>query len=76
MPNVQVRNVSEEVYGVLVRRAQKEGQSLQQYLSDQLSQIACRPTLEEVFSQIDEQSLGRISSQDVVSALEVERACS
>ncbi|MYB10044.1 MAG: hypothetical protein F4Y28_08700 [Acidimicrobiia bacterium] len=74
MPNVQVRNVPDEVHSVLVRRAQNAGQSLQQYLSDQLSQMASRPTIEEVFERIEGRRLGRISSEDVVAALDAERA--
>lgn len=74
MPNVQVRNVPDEVHIVLVQRARKAGQSLQQYLSDQLSQMASRPTMEEVFERIEGQSLGRVSSEEAVAALEAERA--
>lgn len=74
MPNVQVRNVPDEVHSVLMRRARKAGQSLQRYLSDQLSQMASRPTMEEVFERIEGQSLGRVSSEDAVAALEAERA--
>lgn len=74
MPNVQVRNVPDEVHSVLVRRAQKAGQSLQQYLSNQLSQMASHPTIEEVFERIEGRRLGKISSEDVVAALDAERA--
>lgn len=74
MPNVQVRNVPDEVHSVLVRRARQAGQSLQQYLSDQLSQMASHPTMEEVFERIEGRSLGRITSEDAVAALEAERA--
>jgi len=74
MPNVQVRNVPEEVHRVLVRRAKQAGQSLQQYLSDQLSQMASRPTMEEVFERVENQRSGCISSEEAVAALEAERA--
>lgn len=74
MPNVQVRNVPDEVHNVLVGRAKRAGQSLQQYLSDQLSQMASRPTVEEVFERIEGRRLGRLSSEDAVAALEAERA--
>ena len=74
MPNVQVRNVPDEVHNVLVGRAKRAGQSLQQYLSDQLFQMASRPTVEEVFERIEGRRLGRLSSGDAVAALEAERA--
>lgn len=44
MPNVQVRNVPEDVHEALVRRAEQAGQSLQQFLAAQLSLIASTPT--------------------------------
>ena len=74
MPNVQVRNVPDEVHCVLVSRAKKAGQSLQQYLSEQLSQMTSHPTVEEVFERIEGQSLGRLTSEDAVAALQAERA--
>jgi len=40
MPNVQIREVPDDVHNELVRRAERAGQSLQQYLSAQLASIA------------------------------------
>ena len=74
MPHVQVRNVPDEVHSVLVSRAQKAGKSLQRYLSDELCQMASMPTAEEVFERIEKQSLGRLTSEDAVAALDAERA--
>jgi len=62
MPNVQVRNIPDEVHGVLVHRAWQAGQSLQQYLSDQLSLMASRLTMQEVFQRIEGRRLGSVSS--------------
>ena len=44
MPNVQIREVPDDVHNELVRRAELAGQSLQQYLSAQLASIAATPT--------------------------------
>lgn len=74
MPNVQVRNVPDNVHGVLVRRAKGAGQSLQQYLSEQLAEMARRPTIDEVIDRIESQDLGRLTSEDAIAALEAERA--
>ena len=44
MPNIQVRDVPEEIHGSLVDRARSNGQSLQKYLVAELARIASRPT--------------------------------
>ena len=74
MPNVQVRDVPEEVHEALARRAKRAGQSLQQYLSAQLALIASTPTLDDVLDQIEHRSKGRLTSQDAVAGLEAARA--
>jgi hypothetical protein len=74
MPNVQVRDVPEEVHEALVRRAERAGQSLQQYLSAQLALIASTPTLDDVLDQIEHRSKGRLTGQDAVAELEAARA--
>ncbi len=74
MPNVQVRNVSPAIHEALVRRAALAGQSLQQYLTEQLARIAASPTLDEVLDRIDGQSLGTLAVAEAVGALEAERA--
>jgi antitoxin FitA len=74
MPNVQVRDVPEEVHAVLVRRAEKAGQSLQQYLAAHLMALAATPTLDEVLDRIQRRPKGRLSSADALNALAVERA--
>ncbi len=73
MPNVQVRNVPEDVHDALVHRAELAGQSLQQFLSAQLAMIAATPSLEEVLDRIDRRAKGRLSGADAVEALEAER---
>lgn len=74
IPNIQVRDVPPEVHEALVRRAESAGQSLQQYLTSQLSRIAATPTLEEVLDRIDGRVKGSLSAAEVVDALEAERA--
>lgn len=74
MPNVQIREVPDDVHNELVRRAELAGQSLQQYLSAQLASIAATPTLDDVLERIENRSKGQLSKADAVSALEAERA--
>lgn len=74
MPNVQVRDVPDEIHEALVRKAELAGQSLQQYLSGKLAMIATTPTLDEILDRIETRDKGELSAQDAVSALESERA--
>ena len=74
MPNVQIREVPDDVHNELVRRAERAGQSLQQYLSAQLASIAATPTLDDVLERIENRSKGQLSKADAVSALEDQRA--
>ncbi len=74
MPNVQVRDVPEEVHEALIRQAELAGQSLQQYLAAKLALIASTPTIDEVLDRIEHRRKGQLSGQDAIAALESERA--
>ena len=75
MPNVQVRDVPDDVHEALVRRAKEAGQSLQQYLAVQLATLAATPTLEEILARIEERTGGHLTAGDSVAALQAERDC-
>jgi antitoxin FitA len=74
MPNVQIREVPEDVHEALVRKAALAGQSLQQYLSAQLVAIASTPTIDEVIDLIERREKGSVSRASTIAALEDERA--
>ncbi len=74
MPNIQVRDVPEDVHAALVRRAALAGQSLQQYLAAQLTALAATPTLDEMLDRIAQRPKGRLSQRDAIAAVEDERA--
>ena len=74
MPNVQVRDVPNEIHEALVRQAALAGKSLQQYLTVQLARIAATPTLEEVLDRIERRSKGTLSTAQALDGLEAERA--
>ena len=74
MPNVQVRDVPEEIHEALVRRAEQAGQSLQQFLAAQLDLIAATPTLHEMLDRIENRPKGELSAQSAIEAIEEERA--
>ena len=74
MPNVLIRNLPDDVHASLQQRAQAAGQSLQQYLSDELSRIARSPTLDDVLARIERHQGGRVGFATAVDDLHDERA--
>ena len=74
MPNVLIRDLPPEVHANLQRRAEAAGQSLQQYLTSELSRVAQAPTIAEVLERIAERSGGRVGLQTAVDDLHDERA--
>lgn len=61
MPNIQVKNVPDDVHAVLRRRSAEAGQSLQEYLLAELTRAARAPTLDEVLARIGHRSGGRLT---------------
>ncbi|GAA1805921.1 FitA-like ribbon-helix-helix domain-containing protein [Agromyces neolithicus] len=74
MPNVLIRDLSPDVHAVLVARAEREGQSLQQYLSLELAKLAGRPTVTELLAEIDARPDGLdLTSQEIERAIRAGR---
>lgn len=73
MPNVLIRDLSPEVHATLQRRAKAMGQSLQQYLSTELTDMAERPTMQEVLERIERHRGGRVGFAQAVADLEIDR---
>ena len=67
MATIQVREIPEDVYEVLRRRARRAGQSMQAYMHDQVVAWAQRPTKEEAIEQI-EAVLRRTTSREPTPA--------
>lgn len=74
MPHVQVRNVPDDVHAELMRRADRSGQSLQQYLNEQLALLASKPSLNDVLNHLDAEADGTLSVDAARATLEAERA--
>jgi antitoxin FitA len=77
MATIQVREVPEELYEVLRRRARRAGQSMQSYMREQLLALAGRPTKEEAIEEI-EAVLKRVRASEpaatsIVADLDAER---
>ena len=74
MPNVLVRDIPEEIHAALQRRAERRGQSLQQYLAAELRRLAERPSIEEVLDRIDRQRGGQVGFRQAVEDHAEDRA--
>lgn len=74
MPNVLVRNLTEETHRGLLRRAEERGQSLQQYLAAELTRLAVSPTLDDVLRRIDTRRGGRVGLARAAADLAEERS--
>jgi plasmid stability protein len=73
MPNVLVRGIPDDVHATLQRRAQSQGQSLQQYLAAELTRLASQPSVEELFERIGRRRGGTVGLQSAVEDLAAER---
>ncbi|MFE6736004.1 hypothetical protein [Microbacterium sp. NPDC057650] len=70
MPNVLIRDLDPAVHSVLSARAEARGQSLQQYLTAELTEMASKPTLAELFAEIEARDPGpAISREDILKAI-------
>jgi antitoxin FitA len=74
MPNVLVRDVPEKVHATLQRRAERQGQSLQQYLAGELTRLAERPALGELLDRIERRRRGAVGFAEAVEDLSAERS--
>ena len=74
MPNVLIRDLPDQVHRRLVARAADAGQSLQQYLTAHLVQLAKQATLDEVLERIAGRDGGRVGFAAAVEDLASERA--
>ncbi|MBM3696762.1 MAG: hypothetical protein FJW79_12685 [Actinobacteria bacterium] len=69
MPNVLIRDLPEEVHRELVRRADRQGRSLQQYLTALLTREASTRTLDDVLERVERLQGGHLSFAEAVETL-------
>jgi len=74
MPNVLVRDIPDDVHAALQRRAERSGQSLQQFLASELTRLASQPSVEELFDRVARRRGGRVGLRTAVDDLDAERA--
>jgi antitoxin FitA len=74
MPNVLIRDLPEDVHAALRERAERRGQSLQQYLATELKRLAERPSVDEVLDRIEKRRGGRVGLTQAVQDVSEERS--
>jgi len=70
MSNILVRDLPDEVHRALQLRAERRGQSLQQYLSAELTRLVERPTTDELFERVGRRRGGKVGLAQAVADLE------
>lgn len=71
--NILVRGLPDQVHSALRRRAEKRGQSLQQYLVQELTRLVEKPSLDELLDRIDRRRGGRVGFEQAARDLADER---
>ncbi len=74
MANLLVRDLPDDVHAALQQRARRAGQSLQQYLTAELTRIVARPSLGEVLDRIENRTGGTVGFEQAAEDLGTERA--
>jgi plasmid stability protein len=69
MSNLLVRDVPDDVHAALQRRAERRGQSLQQFLASELRRLAERPSTDEVLERIERRRGGRVGLRQAADDL-------
>jgi antitoxin FitA len=76
MAAITVRNVPDEVRDELAARAARSGRSLQEYLLNQLVEMASQPSLDEVISRARARVAAtrtRLTPADILAARDADR---
>jgi len=74
MPNILVRDLPDDVHAALQRKAARQHQSLQQYLTAELRKLATRRQITDLLDDIETRHGGRVGFGQAASDLTDERA--
>jgi len=74
MANLLVRDLPDDVHVALQQRAKREGRSLQQYVTRELTRIAQRPSLTDVLDRIERHAGGGVGLEQAAEDLLQERS--
>ena len=73
MRSIQVKHVPDDIHATLRQRAAQAGQSMQEYLLQQLTKAASSPTLEEVLDRAGGRTGGQGAMADAAEAVRSDR---
>jgi plasmid stability protein len=77
MATIQIRELPEEVYETIRRRARAAGQSIQSYMRDQVIELAGHRTKDEAWAAVDAALAAEVSPgstmEDIVGDLSEDR---
>jgi len=76
MATIQIRELPEETYEVIRRRARQAGQSIQAYMRDEVIALAARPSKAEAVARIEEilaREQPSVTRSDILRALRADR---
>lgn len=71
MATIQIRDLPEETYETIRKRARARGQSIQNYMRDRLVDDAASPTADDIWYTVDqlrEQNTGTGATTDAIVA--------
>lgn len=77
MATIQIRDVPDDVYETIRRRARQAGQSLQAYMRDQIVAQGSRPTSRELLEQWEQELHAQptaVTAEEIVRILREERS--
>ena len=69
MATIQVRDISEDAYETIRRRARAAGQSIQAYMKKQVERMAREPDEDELFAEVERFVAARSLRLDVEALL-------
>lgn len=70
---IQIRDVPDDLHQELKRRAAKMDLSLSDYLKQELSRLAERPSLEEWFDRVSKREPINVSAETIVGIIRAHR---
>jgi plasmid stability protein len=70
---IQIRNVPDDIHRRLRTRAAAAGMSLSDYLLNEISRVAGRPTMTEVLERARLRGDSGVSSEDIVAVIRAAR---
>jgi plasmid stability protein len=73
MATVQIRNLNDDAYAILRRRAAASGRSLQEYLRVRLEAEAAGPTVDELLTDVRSELTSEVPLDTIVGLIREDR---